>query len=109
MQENTAILLGFMMPVPLDKDCQISIVFPLPISSNLSFIEVYGMFGAIKNLSFTINQATNTINLMNACPNYTDNSFEATLRFNNVTNPTSTAPQNGLNVLIRDVNGFMIS
>ena len=97
------------MPVPLDKDCQISIVFPLPLSSNLSFIEAYGMFGAIKNLSFTINQATNTISLLNACPNYTDNSFEATLRFNNVTNPTSTAPQNGLNVLIKDVNGFMIS
>ena len=89
--QKSELLLDFGMPIPLETGCLIYVQLPIEFTrlyQEMSAVQVYGMFGFIKSLPFTV-KSNNLVEIRDACTSYTDHSIAAKLRIKSVVNPSS--------------------
>lgn len=71
------------------------IIFPPEIvlsAITLNNVRGVGLFGALRDLTGTIDTATNTYSITDGCRSYTTTDHEATVDFMNIVNAVSTKP-----------------
>lgn len=107
MLEKSELLLDFVMPLPLETGCKISVQIPADFTQvyqEVSKVQVYGMFGFIRSLPFTV-RAPSTIEIRDACLSYTENYIEAKIRIKHVVNPSSVRDTEPFIILVHDSTG----
>jgi len=59
------------LPVPIQSGCIINIALPFPeydlTNNDISDVQGYGLFGALRSLSYQIDTVLNAIKITNAC------------------------------------------
>jgi hypothetical protein len=79
VSKQTAVELALILPVPLDAGCFVEVTAPKLLSMDqVTQVQVFGIFGQQRDVSFTINTDSNSLVINNACVTHRDNPPKAT-------------------------------
>ena len=109
--EKSELLLDFDMPLPLESGCKITVQLPsefTEVYQQVSQIQVYGMFGFIRNLPFTV-KALSIIEIRDACLSYIENHIEAKIRIKSVINPNAVRDTESFRIEVHDSSGNLLA
>ena len=67
------------LPLPLNADCKIDLFIPEPLAIGADFehVKVGGMFGPLRDATFTVDATRNLIKIDRACLSYRQNAAPA--------------------------------
>ena len=110
INQKTEFILSVELPLPLNRGCQIELYIPQPlfIGADLLDITIGGLFGSLRQATFTVDATRNLVKIDRACLSYRQNAIPATFELKSFINPGYVITSDSFYIEIMDKDGNKI-